>query len=183
MADYMNVPYLSRRYGEKEPKRLGLAHPSIAPYGVFRTSDGEILVAIQNDREWGIFCARVLKDQALASDARFSRNTSRVTNRDMLDGLIQKVLAAFSLQQLCTLLDEVKIAYGRISTMADLIDHHSAVMTQVETAQGTVEVLAPPVIVDGMRPVLGRVPELGEHSASLRREYGAPAKAFGGTSA
>lgn len=172
MAEYMNVPYLARRYSEKEPKRLGLAHPSIAPYGLFRVRDGEILISIQNDREWTIFCERVLQDKALANDARFSRNTLRVGNRDVLDGLIQDVLATCSLQQLCTLLDEVKIAYGRISTMGDLIGHRSATTVPVETAKGAVEVLAPPVIINGMRPALGPVPELGEHSSSLRLEFG-----------
>ena len=171
MAEYMNVPYLARRYGNKEPKRLGLAHPSIAPYGVFRTADGEILIAIQNDREWAVFCERVLQDPALASDPRFSRNTSRVGNREALDGLIQNVLATFSLPQLSALLDQVKIAYGRISTMADLFNHRSVTMMPLETAYGTIEVLAPPVIVDGQRPTLGRVPELGEHSAALRQEF------------
>ncbi|WP_119389052.1 CaiB/BaiF CoA transferase family protein [Taklimakanibacter lacteus] len=183
MAEYMNVPYLTRRYGEKEPKRLGLAHPSIAPYGVFRTKDGEVVISIQNDREWAVFCARVLQDNTLADDARFSRNTSRVSNRDVLDGLIQNVLGKFSLHQVSALLDEVKIAYGRISTMADLIDHQGATTMSVETVQGPVEVLAPPVIVDGRRAALGRVPELGEHSARLRQEYGAPARAYRGTSA
>lgn len=171
IAEYMNVPYLARRYSKREPKRLGLAHPSIAPYGVFRTRDGEILISIQNDREWAVFCERVLGDGTLAGDARFSRNISRVGNREVLDGLIHAKLATFTLGQLCALLDEVKIAYGRISTMADLIDHHSATTTSVQTPQGAVEVLAPPAIVDGRRPALGRVPGLGEHSAALRREY------------
>jgi crotonobetainyl-CoA:carnitine CoA-transferase CaiB-like acyl-CoA transferase len=183
MADYMNVPYLARRYGEKEPKRLGLAHPSIAPYGVFRTHDGEILISIQNDREWATFCTRVLQDPALAGDARFSRNTARVGNRDVLDGLIQKVITTFALRELCALLDEVRIAYGRISTMADLIDHRSAATVPVETVAGAVDVLAPPVIVDGARAALGRVPQLGEHSAALRKEYGVPAQSLRGKSA
>ena len=183
MAEYMNVPYLARRYGEKEPRRLGLAHPSIAPYGIFRTRDGEILISIQNDREWAIFCARVLQDPALAADPGFSRNTARVGNRDILDGLIQKVIATFALRELCALLDEVKIAYGRISTMADLIDHRSAATVPVETVAGAVDVLAPPVIVDGVRAALGRVPQLGEHSVALRKEYGVPAQSLRGKSA
>ena len=67
IAEYMNVPYLARRYGGKEPLRLGLAHPSIAPYGVFRLRDGDILISIQNEREWVVLCERVLDLPALAS--------------------------------------------------------------------------------------------------------------------
>jgi crotonobetainyl-CoA:carnitine CoA-transferase CaiB-like acyl-CoA transferase len=96
----------------------------------------------------------------------------RVGNREVLGGLVQKRLAAFSSRQLCALLDEARIAYGRISTMADLVDHHSKTTMPVETPEGAVEVLAPPVLVDGLRPTLGRVPGLGEHSAGLRLEYG-----------
>ncbi len=79
IAEFMTVPYLGRRYADKEPRRIGLAHPSIAPYGVFYAVDGEILIAIQNDREWQTFCETILLQPALADDARFSRNT--VANR------------------------------------------------------------------------------------------------------
>lgn len=172
MADYMNVPYLARRYGGKEPRRLGLAHPSIAPYGLFRASDGDILIAIQNEREWKVFCDRVLHDPAMTADPRFDHNTQRVRNREALDQRIQDAVGRSSLQDLCALLDEVRIAYGRVSTMGDLIAHGSATTAIVETPAGPVEVLASPVIVDGARSALGRVPRLGEHDVALRREFG-----------
>jgi crotonobetainyl-CoA:carnitine CoA-transferase CaiB-like acyl-CoA transferase len=171
IAEYMNVPYLARRYAGKEPKRLGLAHPSIAPYGVFRTGDGEVLVSIQNDREWEVFADAVLAQPSLAQDARFVRNIDRVDNREALDEIVQRALAGFGLDELCTLLDKVRIAYGRISTMGDLLRHRSATTTFVATSQGQVEILAPPVIVDGQRAVLGRVPALGEHTDALRSEF------------
>ncbi|EFF2235258.1 CoA transferase, partial [Escherichia coli] len=77
IAEYMNVPYLGRRYAEKEPKRLGLAHPSIAPYGAFAVKDGAVLISIQNDREWKSFCASILMQEGLAQDHRFRRNIDR----------------------------------------------------------------------------------------------------------
>ena len=67
IADLMNVPYLTRRYGGREPRRLGLAHPSIAPYGVFHFADGDIVIAVQSEGEWKILCAEVLGDEALAA--------------------------------------------------------------------------------------------------------------------
>jgi len=171
MAEFMNVPYLGRRYAGKEPKRLGLAHPSIAPYGAFATSDGAVLISIQNDREWHAFCQSVLKREELASDSRFSRNIDRCNNRDTLDAIVQGALRPFSSDDLCELLDRVRIAYGRISTMEDLMQHQSATTASVATSVGDVEVLAPPVIIDGHRAVLGRVPEIGEHTVGLRAQF------------
>lgn len=172
IAEFLNVPYLTRRYGGTEPPRLGLAHPSIAPYGVFPCKDGQILISIQNEREWKIFCETVIDDPALATDPRYDRNTERVRNRGALDGYIRTRLAGYTSAQLSTLLDEVRIAYGRVSDMNDLAHHRSATMSPVETAHGIVELLAPPVIVDGLRPSLGRVPELGQDDDALRAEFG-----------
>jgi crotonobetainyl-CoA:carnitine CoA-transferase CaiB-like acyl-CoA transferase len=172
IAEFMNVPYLARRYGGKEPKRLGLAHPSIAPYGVFRTADGEMVLSIQNDREWEVFSASVIGRPGLAHDARFSRNVDRVKNREALDDIVQQAIGTFSTEELSTLLDKVRIAYGRISSMDDLIRHRSVTMTSVATPNGSVELLASPVLFDGERAAGGRVPALGEHSATLRHEFG-----------
>jgi crotonobetainyl-CoA:carnitine CoA-transferase CaiB-like acyl-CoA transferase len=171
IAEFMNVPYLTRRYGGKEPPRLGLAHPSIAPYGVFATSDGEVLISIQNEREWKTFCEDLIGDAEFATDPRFARNTERVRNRDALDRRIQSHFAGRTSADLCARLDALRIAYGRVSDMADLARHRSATMAPVATAHGVVELLAPPILVDGRRVALGRVPELGEHDAALRAEF------------
>jgi crotonobetainyl-CoA:carnitine CoA-transferase CaiB-like acyl-CoA transferase len=172
IAEYMNVPYLARRYGGEEPRRLGLAHPSIAPYGIFAARDGEILIAIQNEREWQVFCEKILQQKGLATDPRFDRNVVRINNRQELDEKVQAALGGYGIQELCLLLDEVRIAYGRVSTMHDLAAHAAATTLPVETAKGTVDLLAPPVIVDGARPQLGGVPTLGEHTDALRLEFG-----------
>jgi len=172
IAEYMNVPYLSYRYGAREPRRVGLAHPSIAPYGVFETRDGNILISIQNEREWNVFCETILRQAELAADSRFSSNTERVRNRDELDRLIQAVFARYGTADLVQVLDKARIAYGRVSTMSDLAGHRSAATASVETSGGPVELMASPVIVDGARASLGRVPGLGEHDAALRAEFG-----------
>lgn len=172
MAEYLNVPYLMRRYGGKEPRRIGLAHPSIAPYGVFRAKDGEILIAIQNEREWKVFCEEIMAEGAMAGDPRFGRNTVRVRHREELDRLVQDRIGRFSVGELSALLDRVRIAYGRISSMEDLAHHSSLTTAHVATPEGAVELIAPPVIVDGERPVLRPVPRLGEHDQALRHEFG-----------
>lgn len=171
IAEYMAVPYLGRRYADKEPRRIGLAHPSIAPYGVFYTTDGEILIAIQNDREWQTFCQTILQRPDIASDPRFASNTARASNRDTLDQIIQDRVGQLTLLEMSVLLDTNNIAYGRISTMADLIEHRSITTASIETPAGRIDVPAPPVIVDGSRPSLGRVPRQGEHTEALRQEF------------
>ena len=171
MAEYMNVPYLARRHGGAEPRRIGLAHPSIAPYGVFSASDGEIVIAIQNEREWAMFCEGVLGEPALAGDQRFASNVARVENRAVLDAHIGKTISQMPLEALCALLDRHRIAYGRISTLGDLMRHRSLATVRVETPGGIAELVASPVIVDGERLAAARVPALGEHDEALRREF------------
>ncbi|MBS3649481.1 CoA transferase [Pseudaminobacter sp. 19-2017] len=171
IAEYMNVPYLARQYGGSEPPRLGLAHPSIAPYGVFRARDGEILISIQNEREWATFCEGVLGDPALSTDARFATNKERCANRTALDDKVQQIVGPQSVADLVDRLDRLRIAYGRVSTMAQLAAHRSVAKVPVETPAGSADLIAPPTIVDGRRPTLGRVPALGEHDAAIRAEF------------
>ncbi|MDU0342222.1 CaiB/BaiF CoA transferase family protein [Bosea rubneri] len=171
IADLMNVPYLTRRYGGIEPPKLGLAHPSIAPYGVFRLADAEVLLAVQSEPEWRILARDVLRDDALADDPRFASNVLRVRNRAALDAAIQVILAPRSFAETTAALDRARIAYGTVSHVGDLISHPAATALPVETQNGPVEVLAPPAIVDGKRTVMRRVPALGEHEAALRREF------------
>jgi len=171
IADFMNVPYLTRRYGGREPRRLGLAHPSIAPYGVFHFTDGDILIAVQSEGEWKILCNEVLGGEALARDPRFDSNVKRTRNREALDTTLQAKFDGTSMDEITARLDKARIAYGRISSVSDLMQHASANTVPVETPAGTAEVLAPPAIVDGRRAKLGRVPALGEHDDALRAEF------------
>jgi crotonobetainyl-CoA:carnitine CoA-transferase CaiB-like acyl-CoA transferase len=179
IAEFMNVPYLTFRYGGIEPARLGLAHPSIAPYGVFSLADGDLLLAIQSEREWKIFCTEVLADPAVADDPRFDLNVHRIRHRAELDQLIQQNFATRTMAEVLAVLERARIAFGRVSDLDKLAHHPSATFLPLDTPAGPVEVLAPPAIVDGRRPVLGRVPALGEHTAALRAEFGAAPAAAG----
>jgi len=94
LADWMNVPYLQARYGGKPPRRMGLKHPTIAPYGAFACADGKaVILSIQNEREWARLCAEVLGDASLAADPRFRTNNDRVANRPALDAIVAATLA------------------------------------------------------------------------------------------
>jgi crotonobetainyl-CoA:carnitine CoA-transferase CaiB-like acyl-CoA transferase len=102
MTDWMNVPLLHQKYTHQAPKRVGLMHPSIAPYGVFSTADGkQILISIQNEREWHVFCEQVLQLPALSSHPLFSCNIDRVTNRSKLDKIIDNYFLKIDLEQVC----------------------------------------------------------------------------------
>lgn len=170
IADWMNVPYLTRRYGGIEPPRLGLAHPSIAPYGVFELADGNVLLSVQSEREWQVLVRDVLRDEALAGP-RFASNVLRVRERAEVDAAIQAILITRGFAEVSAALDAAGIAYGTVSSMGDLIDHPAATTLTVETPGGPVEVLAPPAIVDGKRTPMRPVPALGAHDAALRAEF------------
>src|SRR5947208_4670237 len=171
MADWMTVPLLHHEGGQS-PKRLGLAHPSIAPYGVFKSKDGvDILISIQNDREWRILAERVMDDAALAADPKFARLVDRVKHRAETDG---KVAAAFATMDVATLskkLEAADIAFARVNDVAGLIAHPHLRRISVDTPHGAVSYPAPAPIRDEPRDY-GRIPALGEHTERVRAEFG-----------
>ena len=172
IADWMNVPYLQTRYGNHPPARMGLRHPSIAPYGAFRCGDGkEVLIAVQNEREWVKLCTKVLDDAALCCDQRFSSNIARVKNASLLDTIIAQRFATLTRDQAMAILDEADIAFGRLSDMTDLIAHPQRRLVKVVTAAGDVELLAPGALAENSADSLGAVPSLGEHSDRIRSEF------------
>jgi crotonobetainyl-CoA:carnitine CoA-transferase CaiB-like acyl-CoA transferase len=173
LADWMNVPYLQARYGNAPPKRVGVKHPTIAPYGAFTCADGKaVIFSIQNEREWVRLCGEVLGNPDLARDARFTSNRDRVANRAVLDPIIAEFIGRFTRSEVMTRLEASAIAYGGVSTLDDLIAHPQRRTVRVETPAGEIDLLAPGTQVAAAAPVsLGRVPALGEHSVALRREF------------
>jgi len=172
MADWMNVPYLQSRYGGKKPARMGLKHPTIAPYGAYTCADGKaVLISIQNEREWAQFCQDVLGDAAIATDARFASNSLRVANRPALEAIIVPVFAALPRETIIKRLDQARIAFGRLSDMDDLMAHPQNRYVTVKTNAGDIEMLAPGMIVQGQSSALGPVPSLGADDEKLRAEF------------
>jgi crotonobetainyl-CoA:carnitine CoA-transferase CaiB-like acyl-CoA transferase len=174
LADWMNVPYLQYVYGDHPPERAGLNHPTIAPYGVFACGDGkQILLSIQNEREWASLCENALDDARIAVDPRFSSNPKRVANRAALDAIMNGIFGALTREAVVGRLEKARVAYGRVSTLDDLKVHPQNRLVRVETPNGPVDVLAPGATHDGRPLVATRVPALGEHDAALRAEFGA----------
>jgi len=176
LADWMNVPDLQHRYGGHTPERLGLHHPTIAPYGAYACRDGAILLAVQNAAEWARFCAEVLGDAALMADARFATNPDRVANRGELDRRIEARFAELDREAAVARLEAAGIAYGRLATLADLARHPQRRDLPLATPAGEVSILAPPVMGEGAVEALGPVPALGAHDAAIRREFASEAR-------
>lgn len=171
LADWMAVPLLHHDYGGRQPARIGVAHPSIAPYGLFRCRDGDIVIAVQNEREWRTLCGDVLGRPDLATDPRFDSNVRRVANRDALDDEIRHCLEGTARADLEDRLRTARIAFGRVNDVAGLSAHPALRRSEVGTPSGPVRVPAPPAVVAGAPAEPGPVPALGEHSEAIRREF------------
>ena len=173
IADWMNVPYLQTRYGGKPPRRVGLRHPTIAPYGAFTCGDGrEVLLAIQNEREWSRFCSGVLGDASLETDVRFAGNIARVANVEAREATVAAVLRTMTREAAIDRLQAAGIAFGRLSSLEDLVGHPQNRMVGVRTDGGEIELLAPGAHFPGEAPErYGPVPAIGEHTDALRREF------------
>ncbi len=162
MADWLTVPLLNAEAGNP-PKRMGLAHPSIAPYGVFRSQDGkDILISIQSEREWKIFCAKVLKQPDLPGDPRFANQVERVRNRALTDRTVADIFRAMTRDDLLASLDAADIAFAEVNTMDDLTKHPHLRRITVETPNGAVSYPAPAPLVVGEARNYGAVPAVGD---------------------
>ena len=171
MADWMTVPLLHHDYGGQAPQRVGLNHPTIAPYGVYRLADGEVLLSIQNEREWHRLCAEVLENPALATESRFASNGARVANRAALDREIAAVFGKLTRQAAVARLNRAAIAFGMLNGVEDLSVHPQLRRVTIQTPSGPVRLPAPAARTADDGTTLGPVPALGEHSEKLRREF------------
>ena len=172
MADWMAVPLLQHEGGDT-PQRIGLAHTSISPYGAFKTRDGgDVLISIQNDREWRVLAEHALGDKALAADPNFATNVERVKRRAETDGRVAAAFAKMDIEPLVEKLAQYDIAFGRINDLDLLARHPHLRRVVVGSPTGPVSMPAPTAIHGGVPRSYGAVPALGEHSAKIRAEFG-----------
>jgi len=171
-AELMSVPYLQTRYGGKAPQRVGLKHPSIAPYGAFTSSDSrDIVIAIQNEREWADFCKFVLLKPELIEDSRCKDNANRVLNREFVDTVVSKTFKAQTSQTMIERLKEAQTAFGRVNSVDDLINHPQ-LRTRTMIVNGeAVEVPALGWSVEWESDTYPSAPSIDEHGQALRREF------------
>ena len=172
LADWMNPFYLGYVYNQKVPKRNGMTHPIIVPYGAYACKDKlTLLIAIQNDREWANLCKTVLDDEFMANDNRFKTNSDRVANRELTEKFIQDKFMKFEREELIKKLEEASVAYGRISDMEQLKNHPQNNFVEIDTKNGKVKVLGPGAIHDNFIPDVNKMPELDEHGKMIRTEF------------
>ena len=164
MADWLAVPLINSEAGNP-PTRIGLAHPSIAPYGVFQSKDGkDVLISIQSEREWKQLCAEVLKQPDLPDDPRLANISERVRNRQLTDKIVADVFGSLNRDELIQRLDDADIAFGEVNSMADLAAHPHLRRIEVDTPKGKVNYAAPAAIFVGEDRHYGAVPAIGEHA-------------------
>ena len=171
-AELMAVPYLQARYGGRAPERVGLKHPTIAPYGGFTCADGrDIVISIQNEREWADFCRTVLQEPALIDDARCASNAARVEHREWLDAKVAAVFAAHTSAEMIDRLTDAQTAYGSVNSLADLIEHPQLRTRRMPVGPRSVEMPATPWASEWDGESYPPAPRIDEHGAHLRAEF------------
>ncbi|HWV83348.1 MAG TPA: CaiB/BaiF CoA-transferase family protein [Hyphomicrobiaceae bacterium] len=172
IAELMSVPLLQGIYGAP-PRRIGLSHISLAPYGVFTTRDNvPILISIQNDREWRTLCTKVFERPDCGTDPRFATSPARIENRPETDGLVAAWFAAHDAETAIAKLDAADIAFGRVNDVFGLHAHPHLRMMGVKTEVGTIDMPVPPAQWMGEALLTAdNVPALGQHTGAVREEF------------
>ncbi|MNX50690.1 Formyl-coenzyme A transferase [compost metagenome] len=177
MVEWMGFPMYYAFEGAKPPVRAGAAHASIYPYGPFPVGDGStIMLGLQNDREWRVFCAQVLRQATLAEDARFISNSQRTANREVLRDLIVAAFADLSIEQVTQRLEDAQIANARVNDMAGVWAHPQlqarARWSQVDSPAGMLPALLPPASSNAFAPRMAAVPAVGQNTDAVLASLG-----------
>jgi itaconate CoA-transferase len=177
LTEWMAQPAYFTGYGGTPLPRSGPNHASIAPYGPFRAGDGgHVSLGIQNAREWTRFCADVVRRPELADDERFRTNPLRVKNRRALHDAIESAFATLSTSDVIERLESARIAWARMNSVAELLDHPQLAQRDcwrdIGSPAGRLRAIVPPVRMDGVEPVMGDVPALGQHTGAILEELG-----------
>lgn len=171
-ADWMTVPFVHHEYGGKTPERVGLNHPSIAPYGGYQTGDGEtIVISIQNEQEWARFCLNILQRPDLIDAPESCDNNARVAHRPALDTIIHAAFSAYTRPDLEEKLRTHAIAYGAVNSVEDLANHPQLRRWPMDIDGKIAQMIAPPVIRENDDLEFRSVPRLGEHTAQIKTEF------------
>jgi itaconate CoA-transferase len=171
LTEWLGYPLLYTMHGGEAPRRMSANHGTIAPYGAFETSDGEILLAVQNHYEWKRFCEDVLGTPELENDARFTSNAMRVRNVAALTEIINHCLSGLDRKAVALRLDAAGIANARLNYIEDLESHEQLTerdrWVAVHTEVGSVNTMKPPWVPEGHGPDYGPIPSLGQHTRQI----------------
>ena len=175
LGEWMGYP-MYYTMGGSPPPRTGASHATIAPYGPYETKDESVIFGIHNIREWSAFCSIVLERPELSEDPRFQTNKLRVEHRRVMDSVILDVFHRLTAAEVIQRLDRAGIANARINSVSQFIHHPQLaarnLWREVDSPVGRVAALIPPVRMDGVDPIMGAIPELGQHTESILTELG-----------
>jgi crotonobetainyl-CoA:carnitine CoA-transferase CaiB-like acyl-CoA transferase len=180
LTEWMGFPLQYAAGAGRAPRRAGTSHAAIAPYGTFAVGDGgEVVLAVQNEREWGRFCADVLGEADLATDERFATGSARVQHRPALHAAIDAVFALLTSGEVARRLEAAGIAHAR---RRDLLGDDGVLAhpqhrardrwTAVGSPAGPVRSLLPPISLAGRTPRMDPIPDIGEHTEAVLAEFG-----------
>ncbi len=174
MAEWMGNPLYYAIDGAAPPPRAGASHATIYPYGPFAAGDGKsVMLGLQNEREWAVFCGKVLERPELVADPRFSSNSRRSDARAELQAIVTEVFSRLTSEKVIERLDEAQIANARMNDMYDLWAHPQLKArerwVEVDSPAGSLPALLPPGMSEAC---MGSVPGLGEHTSAILAELG-----------
>jgi itaconate CoA-transferase len=177
MTDLMGYPLTYAQHSGVDQQPLGMSSPAVAPYGAYRTADGQtVVLGTTNDKEWQRLSREILHRDDLADDARFATNAGRVAHRDILDEAIGAWCAGHDLEQVQKTADAAGIGNARYNLPSEVLVHPQLTARdrwrQVDTPAGPIPALLPPPVISGYQPAMGAVPALGQHTDSVLAELG-----------
>lgn len=176
MVEWMGFPMYYAYDGQDPPQRQGASHASIYPYGPFEASDGNVMLGLQNDREWSILCQKVLEMPELEKDARFTTTTLRSQNRQELYRIICERLSHNTSEEVVQKLDAAGIANAKLREVGEVWDHPQLQARKrfavVETETGSIKTSIPPGMSGDVQPRLEPVPSIGQHNDQILAEFG-----------
>ena len=180
MVEWMSFPLYYAFEGASPPPRSGASHATIYPYGPFPVGDGSnVMLGLQNEREWLIFCEKVLEQKSLATDPEFDTNTKRAANRARLREVIVEVFSKMTIDQVVQKLEEAQIANARVNEMKDVWSHPQLKArnrwTEVQSPVGLLPALLPPATSNQFDARMAAIPGIGEHTQAILQELGVSA--------
>lgn len=175
-AEWLGHQMYMQMYAGRQVPRMGLSHAAIAPYDAFPTSDGQILIGVQNDRGWQQLVRDVFDRPDLVDHPRLRTNVLRVEHREECDAVVATESQKWSTAELDARLAEAGVPAAQVNDLQGLIDHPQLSARdrwrEVDTPAGPVRAILPPMTFDDVELAMGAVPDLGEHSVALLTEFG-----------
>ena len=177
MCEWMSFPLYYAYEGASPPPRTGASHATIYPYGPFQVGDGKaVMLGLQNEREWAVFCDKVLAKPELKSDPRFSSSSRRSDARVELHGIIVDAFSSLTSDEVVARLDEAKIGNAAMNGMRQVWDHAQLAArhrwTEVDSPTGKIKAMLPPGMPESFEPRMDAIPGVGEHTDAILAELG-----------